>query len=52
MPRLTRRRSTDVPEECWHIYYGGVHVGTIAIRTGVPFMTKIHGAGLAASIRQ
>jgi hypothetical protein len=32
---LTRRR---YPErlDCWHIYYGDVHVGTIAIRAGVP----------------
>src|SRR6266436_1231345 len=36
MPELTRRRSTDAPEECWHIYYGDVHAGTIAIRTGNP----------------
>ena len=32
MPELTRRRSTDAPEECWHVYYGDVHAGTIAIR--------------------
>jgi hypothetical protein len=36
MPALTRRRSPDAREECWHIYYGDVHAGTIAIRTGVP----------------
>src|ERR1700682_1839372 len=36
MPALTRRRSTDAREECWHIYYGDVHAGTIAIRTGIP----------------
>ena len=36
MPALTRRRSPDAREECWHVYYGDVHVGTIAIRTGVP----------------
>jgi hypothetical protein len=36
MPELTRRRSTDAREECWHIYYGDVHAGTIAIRTGNP----------------
>jgi len=22
VPELTRRRSTDAREECWHIYYG------------------------------
>jgi hypothetical protein len=36
MPALTRRRSTDAREECWHIFYGDVHAGTIAIRSGVP----------------
>jgi hypothetical protein len=36
MPELTRRRSTDAREECWHIYYGDIHAGTIAIRTGSP----------------
>ena len=36
MPTLTRRRSTDAREECWHVYYGDVHAGTIAIRTGNP----------------
>jgi hypothetical protein len=33
---LTRRRSTDAREACWHVYYGDVHVGTIAIRSGIP----------------
>jgi hypothetical protein len=37
MPALTRRRSTDAREECWHIYYGDVRVGTIAIRSGNPY---------------
>jgi hypothetical protein len=36
MPALIRRRSTDAREECWHIYYGDVHAGTIAIRSGNP----------------
>jgi hypothetical protein len=36
MLELSRRRSTDAREECWHIYYGDVHVGTIAIRSGNP----------------
>jgi hypothetical protein len=26
----TRRRSTDARAECWHVYYGDVHAGTIA----------------------
>jgi hypothetical protein len=36
MPALTRRRSTDAREECWHIYYGDVHIGTVAVRAGIP----------------
>jgi hypothetical protein len=36
MPALTRRRYPERPD-CWHVYYGDVHVGTIAIRPGVPF---------------
>jgi hypothetical protein len=32
---LTRRRYPERPD-CWHVYYGDVHVGTIAIRPGVP----------------
>ena len=39
MPALTRRRSTDARQECWHIYYGDVRVGTIARRVGNPFDT-------------
>jgi hypothetical protein len=36
MPALTRRRDHDRREECWLIYYGDIHVGTIAIRSGIP----------------
>jgi hypothetical protein len=36
MPALTRRRCPEAREECWHIYFGDVHVGTISIRSGVP----------------
>jgi hypothetical protein len=35
MPELTRRRYAERPD-CWHVYYGDVIVGTIAIRAGVP----------------
>jgi hypothetical protein len=35
MPELTRRRYPERPD-CWHVYYGDVHVGTIAVRTGIP----------------
>jgi hypothetical protein len=34
VPTLTRRRSADAPDECWHVFYGDVRVGTIAILTG------------------
>jgi len=37
MPTLTRRRSTDAREECWHIYCGDVQAGTIALRSGIPY---------------
>ena len=36
MPQLTRRRSPDAPEECWHVFYGDVRVGVIALRTDMP----------------
>src|SRR5882757_8823205 len=36
MPELTRRRNPESPQECWHIHYGDVHAGTIAIRAGIP----------------
>jgi hypothetical protein len=36
MPALTRRRNSEAPYECWHVYCGDVHVGTIAIRSGIP----------------
>jgi hypothetical protein len=35
MPELTRRRYPE-RQDCWHVYFGDVRVGTIAIRTGVP----------------
>ncbi len=39
MANLTRRRNLEASDECWHIYFGDVHVGTIAIRTGNPHDT-------------
>jgi hypothetical protein len=36
MRTLTRRRCPEAREECWHIYFGAAHVGTIGIRYGVP----------------
>ena len=38
MPTLTRRRYPERPD-CWHVYYGDVRVGTIAIRSGNPHDT-------------
>ena|ERR1700694_3632207 len=35
MPAVTRRRCPDAREECWHIFYGNVRAGTIAIRKHV-----------------
>jgi hypothetical protein len=35
MPALTRRRYPE-RQDCWHIYFGDVHVGTIARRIGQP----------------
>jgi hypothetical protein len=36
MTTLTRRREPDVHQETWHVYYGDVRIGTIAVRAGVP----------------
>jgi len=38
-PNSPARRSEHHRQECWHIYYGGVHVGTIAERIGNPHDT-------------
>jgi hypothetical protein len=38
MPALTRRRYPE-RHDCWHVYYGDVHVGTIARRVGNPHDT-------------
>jgi hypothetical protein len=35
MPDLTRRQSPD-RSDCWHIYFGNVHVGTIAKANSIP----------------
>jgi hypothetical protein len=35
---LTRRRSADRPD-CWHIYFGDVQTGIIAMRSGNPHDT-------------
>ena len=40
MPELTRRRYPETRDECWHVYYGDVHAGTLAIRTGNPHDTE------------
>jgi hypothetical protein len=36
MPALTRHRDVESRQEYWLIYYGDVHVGTIAVRSGIP----------------
>jgi hypothetical protein len=36
MPALTRRRDVEAHDECWHVYYGDIHAGTIAKRIGIP----------------
>jgi hypothetical protein len=36
MPALSRRRSREAHQECWHIFCGDVRVGTITERAGVP----------------
>jgi hypothetical protein len=38
MPALTRRRYPE-SQDCWHVYFGDVHVGTIAACTGNPHET-------------
>jgi hypothetical protein len=38
MPELTRRRYPE-RQDCWHIYYGDVHAGTVAMRVGNPYDT-------------
>jgi hypothetical protein len=35
MPQLTRRRQPK-RSDCWHVYYGDVQVGTIAVQAGLP----------------
>jgi hypothetical protein len=36
MPELTRRRSANHRQECWHIYHGDIHAGMITERVGNP----------------
>jgi hypothetical protein len=36
MPALSRRRDPDALQETWLVYFGDVHVGTIAIQSGIP----------------
>src|ERR1700755_821687 len=36
MPALTRRRSDNPHLEVWHVYFGGVRIGQIDERAGVP----------------
>jgi hypothetical protein len=41
MRALRRRREPDARHECWLIYYGDVHVGTVALRNGDPNSTDL-----------
>jgi hypothetical protein len=36
MPALTRRRDRQASQETWLIYFGGIHAGTIGLRSGNP----------------
>ena len=36
MPALTRRRDCNLPQECWRVYCGDVHAGTISQCVGNP----------------
>lgn len=49
MLELTRRRYPETREQCWRVYYGDVHAGTIA-STPATRMTPSPGNGGAASI--
>jgi hypothetical protein len=35
MPALSRRPHPE-RSDCWHAFYGDVHVGTIAVQPGMP----------------
>jgi hypothetical protein len=35
MPNLTRSHYPE-HQDCWHVYYDDVHIGTIAVQPGVP----------------
>jgi hypothetical protein len=39
-PTSTRHRDPDAHNEAWLIFYGDVHVGTIAMRSGNPTTTE------------
>jgi hypothetical protein len=43
MPELTRRRSSDHRHQCWQVYYGDIHAGTISERVGNPRNTDSMG---------
>jgi hypothetical protein len=39
MPELTRRPHPE-RSDCWHVYYGDVQVGTIAVQAGMPLSVQ------------
>jgi hypothetical protein len=40
MAAVTRRRSPEHRQECWEVYYGDIHAGTIIERVGNPHDTE------------
>jgi hypothetical protein len=44
--RTYRRRNLEAQDECWHVYYGNVRVGTIAKRVGISVQRRSVGLGL------
>jgi hypothetical protein len=49
MPALTRRRYPE-RQDCWHVYFGDVHVGTIARSVGIPNAASLGQAGTKTSL--
>jgi hypothetical protein len=50
MPQLTRRRDPEAHQETWRIFYGDVHVGTIARGVGNPNAASLGQAGTKTSL--
>ena len=50
MPELTRRRSPDARDECWHVYFGDVLVGTIAVRRACRITKTLGATGIRSDL--